>query len=512
MSFFQSLQKPGTAVSFKAKPLQIRREAAAKPPSRKQPADPNTLSSFQKSTTSASSERKRKRHEPVPNGTYRVESHVVRRRARAIQASVLSSDESDSEIEKTKSIPGGRIGSEEQSSYDPLRDLTAPRKLSLGGDDTFPMVHAADITLLEKTKKFMPAFLEVRNNAELLLQYPSSWQQERYPLLKPQVANDDFDPLEDIVQVMHTVIENFLPNKLRLDFDDESTGYPQRLCRALKRKSEPEVRAVINEWNQALLDIRDEGIIVQHLNESRGLSPRLVERILIQTYTRTVSPKVQSLRDYENGTDNVYGELLPKFISQILREDTKIKSNHVFVDLGSGVGNVVLQAALEVGCESWGCEMMKNACDLADLQAREFQARCRLWGLSIGKIRLEKGDFLQHSAISTVLKRADVILVNNQAFTPALNEGLRGLFLDLKEGAQIVSLKSFVPAGHKITLRNIDSMCNVLDVKEKTYFSGCVSWTNAPGSYYLTTKDSRRLKAFLNQEQFQKNRPFSMRG
>ena len=52
-----------------------------------------------------------------------------------------------------------------------------------------------------------------------------------------------------------------------------------------------------------------------------------------------------------------------------------MKCDQIFVDLGSGVGNCVLQAALEVGCESCGCEMMDKACNLAELQEEEFKAR-----------------------------------------------------------------------------------------------------------------------------------------
>ena len=320
----------------------------------------------------------------------------------------------------------------------------------------------------------------------------------RYYLVKPQHGHDDFEAIEDIVQMMRTTIQHYLPPEVTATFEDETFGYPQRLSRAVKRQSEVEVHATIGDWNTALASLRDQGIIAQVLDSTHSLEPRLVERILNQTYSRIVSPRVKSLRDYENGTDNVYGELLPKFISIILKKDTCITSEQVFVDLGSGVGNVVLQAALEVGCESWGCEMMPNACELAELQQEEFEARCRMWGLAVGRICLERGDFLINGAISKIIQRADVILVNNQAFTPELNEGLTSLFLDLKEGSRIVSLKSFVPAGHKITARNLNSPYNVLSVQEKEYFSGCVSWTNAPGTYYVSTKDSRKIRAFSN--------------
>jgi H3 lysine-79-specific histone-lysine N-methyltransferase len=89
------------------------------------------------------------------------------------------------------------------------------------------------------------------------------------------------------------------------------------------------------------------------------------------------------------------------------------------------------------------------------------------------------------------------VLVNNQVFTPQLNEGLTRLFLDLKDGCKIVSLKSFVPHGHKITTRNLDAPYNVLGVERKEYFSHCVSWADGGGYYYVSTKDSGRVGRWL---------------
>lgn len=278
-------------------------------------------------------------------------------------------------------------------------------------------------------------------------------------------------------------------------FMDDSHGLLRRLKRARDKKDGSSYLSLIKEWNDAISVMRKQGVFTEVLDKLLWLDLRLIERILTQTYARTVSPRVSTLRQYENGTDNVYGELLPKFVSDIFRV-TGLGPDHVFVDLGSGVGNVVLQAALEAGCESWGCEIMENACVLADLQEQEFKARCRLWGLSNGSISLERGDFLENITIHKALQRADVVLVNNQAFTPELNDRLTSQFLDLKEGCHIVSLRSFVPAGHKITSRNLNSSYNVLDVVEKQYYSGCVSWTDAGGSYYVSTKDSSKLQAF----------------
>lgn len=319
----------------------------------------------------------------------------------------------------------------------------------------------------------------------------------RYELVVP-IQSDDFKPLEDIKEVLEIIATHYLPPTETSMLKDDSHGLLRKLKRSIDRRCGNDYVKLIEEWNDRIAMLSKDGTIGKVLDGLHSLDLRLIERILTQTYSRTVSLHVGLLRHYENGTDNVYGELLPKFISSILRRDTKMNSTHVFVDLGSGVGNVVLQAALEIGCESWGCEMMDNACDLAELQEKEFRARCRLWGVSAGSVRLERGDFLENVAIGKVLKTADVVLVNNQAFTPELNEGLISLFLDLKEGCQIVSLKSFVPSGHKITSRNLYRACNVLDVVEKRYYSACVSWTDAPGTYYVSTKDSSKVKLFAN--------------
>lgn len=316
----------------------------------------------------------------------------------------------------------------------------------------------------------------------------------RYQLVIPR-EHDDFKPLDEIIQVIDLVSRNYLP-RAELDFfSNDNNGTLRRLKRAISRQSEQEFREVIKEYNDLITRRRMDGTISTKLDTMHHLDLPLVERILTQTYSRTVSPQVGSLKQYENGTDNVYGELLPRFLSQIFK-DTKLKSDQIFVDLGSGVGNTVLQAALEVGCESWGCEVMENACDLAELQEKEFKARCRLWGLQAGSIHLERGDFLKNTNTGKIIQKADVVLVNNQAFTPELNNGLINLFLDLKEGCQIVSLKSFVPHGHKITTRNLNSPVNLLEVESKQYWSDSVSWTDAGGTYFVARKDSTKLRSF----------------
>ena len=375
-----------------------------------------------------------------------------------------------------------------------------------------PAAQAAEIPDIDKSTKFQRCFTSSSSDVEAHIQYPSFSPLERcdsspngkrerlsynrYSLVKPLHDDSAFHAISDIVAVMRTVSKYYIPIHARYSFDDEINGYPQRLVRALKKQLPEEFQKVVKEYNHSLLKMLQDCVVGRELDQDSYVPSKLVEQILNQSYSRTVSPNLTSLKLYEAGTDNVYGELLPRFVSEILREDVRMASDQVFVDLGSGVGNVVLQAALEVGCESWGCEVMDHFCDIADRQHVEFVARCRVWGLSVGKIRLERGDFLAHETVKNVLKRADIVLVNNQVFTPALNEALTTLFLDLKDGCRVVSLKSFVPSGYKITARNLENPLNLLRVQAKTYYSNCVSWTSQGGSYYVSTKDSSRIQRF----------------
>lgn len=302
-------------------------------------------------------------------------------------------------------------------------------------------------------------------------------------------GKDKIDAVEASIRIVRLVAETYLTEEEAEPFTNQSTGLIRRLEKASNRNIQDLTgfKTALREYNETLLALVEDGIIAKNLDKLHELPSHLIAFILDQIYDRTVAPKVELLSKYENGTDYVYGELLHPFITKILIEQTQMTSGQVFVDLGSGVGNVVLQAALEIGCESWGCEMMENACNLAEAQTKEFAARSMLWGIEPGEVHLERGDFRKNDAIHKVLKRADVVLVNNKAFTSQLNDDLVRMFLDLKPGCKIISLKSFV-ADSKSSHNINDVGSTILEVEECIYPEGYVSWTNAGGPYYISTR------------------------
>jgi len=374
---------------------------------------------------------------------------------------------------------------------DKSRQLRSRKAFSEEMGTSFEMIHAADLCNKSSSAS--------SDNVTVKLKYPSASQLERFYL---DFGKDKIDSLEEIINVARIVRDVYLTKKQAEVFTQTGTGVIRRLQKAQNAITSNKTKKVdvsllrdfkkaVDFYNATMTSLLQEGALAKNLDELHHLPLEMVQFILQQVYDRAVSPNVDELREYKAGSDGVYGELLSPFVHTVL-EKCRLKSDQVFVDLGSGVGNVVLQAALEFGCESWGCENMENACRLAAKQEAEFKARCRLWGLKTGEVKLKKGDFLIDSDIIDVLKRADVVLVNNAVFGAETNRILRDLFLDLKDGCHIISLQSFATG----SARNHQDSANLIqNTPESPYRFGPldVSWTGGGGNYYIATKDTAHL-------------------
>lgn len=267
--------------------------------------------------------------------------------------------------------------------------------------------------------------------------------------------------------------------------------------KARNRRDGPLFLRAIERFNDALKSLKDAGKIRDNVRElcKQGVPEGIWRSIQEQCYARAVGPRVEELSKYEAFSDNVYGELLPKFMSEIAQL-TSLGPSSVFMDLGSGVGNLLIQVALQTGSQACGCEQMPVPSELAALQVNEAIARWKMWGLRGSSVETWQGDFGDNEKVRDTLRDADVVLVNNYAFTAPTNDKLSWLFLDLKDGAQIVSLKPFVPADFRLTERTLSSPLAILRVAQRQYSSGCVSWADGGGRYYIHVSKIR-LKIFL---------------
>lgn len=77
---------------------------------------------------------------------------------------------------------------------------------------------------------------------------------------------------------------------------------------------------------------------------------------------------------------------------------SNLKPGDVFLDLGSGTGNVVLQVAAQVLCESYGnghlilgIEIMETPSLFAKRQRTEVLSRLRAYAKPCGRVYLKQG-------------------------------------------------------------------------------------------------------------------------
>ncbi|KAF2806465.1 DOT1-domain-containing protein [Mytilinidion resinicola] len=355
------------------------------------------------------------------------------------------------------------------------------------------IIHGVDMTTGEHGKEYKAAFKTETGDEDRFvveLQYPSTSPRERFETVIPRDPTG-YDPIKDIEYTIDEICLTYLPEAQSLVFRDDDSGVVRLLKRAVAKKSPSDYCKALDNFNAHIRASLADSTISKTLDSKHALPPSLVKHIFSQVYQRIVSPHAHRLKKVKDKA-TTYGELMPSFVNTIFRQ-THLNSSSIFVDLGSGVGNVVIQAALQTGAQSWGIEILDTPAKFASEQAKELQARARLWGLSIGPIHLLHGSFLESPEIDDVLRVADVVLVNNKVFGERLNGELLFKFLDLKDGAQVISLESF-GAGRQGAWNQQQNAARLF--REKRYESGtdAVSWDGQSVDYFIATKDEHHVK------------------
>lgn len=235
----------------------------------------------------------------------------------------------------------------------------------------------------------------------------------------------------------------------------------------------------------------------RQLNLMEGLSRFCVQQLLLRAYTRIVSPDSRKLRSYKAFTAEVYGELLPSFVSEVLTK-VDLRPEHKFYDLGSGVGNTTFQAALEFGVkDSGGCEIMKHASKLTSLQDTFLKKELTVWGLdSLNLSFALLQSFVNNEEVRKKCVECNVLLVNNYLFDFPLNVEVGKLLYGLTPGSKIISLRNFIPPRYKAgTEKTVFDYLKVKKYEMSDYLS--VSWTANKVPYYISTVEPMICPEYL---------------
>uniref|UniRef100_A0A1I8HVL6 Histone-lysine N-methyltransferase, H3 lysine-79 specific n=1 Tax=Macrostomum lignano TaxID=282301 RepID=A0A1I8HVL6_9PLAT len=221
---------------------------------------------------------------------------------------------------------------------------------------------------------------------------------------------------------------------------------------------------------------------------------KLVPRRASVPHLKHIDPDV--LNRYEAFSPEVYGETSFELINHML-EHVKFSPDDTFIDLGSGVGQVVVQVAAATQVKR--CIGIEKA-DIPARYAAELSVQFKRWMAFFGKeyqpFELRHDDFLADN-YRELIANCTVIFVNNFAFGPRVDHDLKERFAQLKEGARIVSSKVFCPLNFRITDRNLSDIGSILTVEELDPLESAVSWTNTPFSYYLHVVDYKQLEHYF---------------
>ncbi|KAF9979427.1 Nucleosomal histone H3-Lys79 methylase [Modicella reniformis] len=380
----------------------------------------------------------------------------------------------------------------------PIKDSKSDIK-KLSSTTTTNGVGPRKMSILHSDQIVASAMNRYKNRMFEMLDSPRLLDATTFALMKPFLSRsktetddkDEYNPIEDLTQTVRIITEHFFNSERSKElFGSSDEGLYRKLTKYKVRKDGAQFMKIVEDFNQIMQKQKAQGTIRAHVKQHGHRLPYdLVVHILQQVYSRTVAARASKLNQYEAFSNNVYGEILPILTKEFI-EKTKLDHTKVFVDLGCGIGNVVLQVALQTGAESYGVEIMDTPAKFAKKQAKDA------YGLKHGKVSMLHGDFLDTPGLPAILARADVVLVNNYAFNSALNQSLLQLFLDLKEGCKIISLKTFVPLDHKINVRNAGSVESILRVKKHMYYTNAVSWTHNGGEYFIATVDRTAMQTF----------------
>ncbi|KAI9281966.1 histone methylation protein DOT1-domain-containing protein [Sporodiniella umbellata] len=317
----------------------------------------------------------------------------------------------------------------------------------------------------------------------------------RFLLLKPcnDKKLDEYHPVVDLIRSINLMLKHCLV----FEEQNQLRGIVSKLKKYNDSCFLKGFKEAVVTFNYVMRNARESRRIKKCLVKVDSPDYDLTCHILHQIYSRTVAWRVDVLKNYMPFSDQVYGEIFPPLVNDIISK-TRLQPDNVFMDLGCGIGNVVLQVAAQTKCDAYGIEIMTTPCKLAKRQLKEYAARMKAWCLPTGRIWFLEADFLKacKEELESVFSNCDVILINNHSFQPATNHALVLLFSRLREGTRIVSLSSFVPKNHTLNQRTIIMPETILEVEKFEYKKGWVSWTSNSGSYYIATVNRSRLSSW----------------
>jgi H3 lysine-79-specific histone-lysine N-methyltransferase len=180
---------------------------------------------------------------------------------------------------------------------------------------------------------------------------------------------------------------------------------------SIERKNYEIISKLCVEYNKSIdnFKIRDKTVPNQDdnsiflKNKIKKVSSKFVKFIMQLIYNKAICDP-DKLNQYEPFSPQVYGETSFDLITEMIKR-VPLTENDIFIDLGSGVGNVVLQVAALTNCKlAFGIEKAEWPAKYAKSMEDEFRLVMNWFGKKFSNCQLYNGDFLHDSDPTVNLK------------------------------------------------------------------------------------------------------------
>lgn len=178
-------------------------------------------------------------------------------------------------------------------------------------------------------------------------------------------------------------------------------------------------------------------------------SKKLLKDIIDYVYEKSIDDP-SKLNDYKPFTSETYGESKFELIDMMIIEAKQLSPNkfHRFIDLGSGVGQVVLQMAGSLELDACiGIEIREIPAKYATQLDLNFRKLMDWFGKKYSNYKIINGDFTDAIHQPTI-QASSIVYANNYSFESTLNLKLNELFKGMDHDALVISSKKLCSTGH----------------------------------------------------------------
>ncbi|XP_075588346.1 DOT1 like histone lysine methyltransferase grappa isoform X2 [Dermatophagoides farinae] len=302
----------------------------------------------------------------------------------------------------------------------------------------------------------------------------------------PLVVMNKYNAAIEIIETIRLVAEEFPPLETALknilaDYDTSSYEKMKCFCDRYNKV----IKGSVQMWKGTSIPEPEKRPTIE-----------LLSHIMQMCYNHSVGDPQKLNKFYEPFSPEVYGETSFQFVQQMI-DEIGLDKDDVFIDLGSGIGQVVLHVAAAVNCvRCIGIEKADLPATYAEQMKKQFQFWLKWYGRKCSDFELFRGDFFSEE-FKDMIYGANFIFVNNFAFGPEVDHRLKGYFQNLLDGSQILSSKAFCSLNFRFSQRNLSDIGAMMTVKEILPRDQSVSWTGRPVSYYLHTIDRKQLAIYF---------------